>query len=192
MDRPGENIREVYLQLFHNGESEIIDDMIDSSQSAIELALLGGSTLGVPGLNLLYKYGSRLKGRLADWWANRDVKGKLKELDDLSLSQLAERLPLYLGFDLWRACAESDCPRIVIAIDTHEKLTAGELLGDLWLQKLVQETPGALILIFGRDKLRSAEVNPEWEKVLDQHLLGALSDSPGSGPGSTRRSSLRS
>ncbi|MCW2305143.1 hypothetical protein M2324_003559 [Rhodovulum sulfidophilum] len=64
----------------------------------------------------------------------------------------------------------------MITIDTHEKLGQGELRGDVWLQTLVRETPGALILIFGRDKLRWVEIDNRWEDVLDQHLLGELSD----------------
>ncbi len=97
-------------------------------------------------------------------------------LDRLSTSELAERLPQYLGFDIWRARTEIGCPRIVITVDTHEKLAGGEPRGDAWLRTLVRQTPGALILIFGRDKLRWAELDDRWEGVLDQHLLGELSD----------------
>ncbi|MCA3451380.1 MAG: tetratricopeptide repeat protein [Rhodobacter sp.] len=179
LERPGENIREIYPQLFRPGESEIVDDMVDWSEEAVKDALkaaVEGLSLAIPGLNLLYKYGARLTGRLADWWKSQAVKDKLAGLDQLSPSDIAGRLPHYLGFDIWRARAEIGCPRIVITIDTHEKLTGGELRGDLWLQTLVQETPGALFLIFGRDRLRWAELDARWTDVLDQHLLVALSD----------------
>jgi len=175
LERPGENIRQVHPQLYRRGESQIVDDMLDWSEAGVDMAIEGIS-LAVPGLNLLYKYGARLTGRLGDWWASRAVKEQLAGLDDLAPSDLAGRLPHYLGFDLWRARAEIGCPRVVITIDTHEKLGRGELRGDAWLQTLVRETPGALILIFGRDKLRWAELDNRWEDVLDQHLLGALSD----------------
>ncbi|MEM6900046.1 MAG: tetratricopeptide repeat protein [Pseudomonadota bacterium] len=174
LERPGENIRDIHPQLYRRGESQIIDDMLDWSEAGVDLAVEGIS-LAVPGLNLLYKYGARLTGRLGDWWASRAVKGKLAGLDQLSTSDLAERLPQYLGFDIWRARAEIGCPRVVITIDTHEKLAGGELRGDAWLQTLVRETPGALILIFGRDRLRWVETDDRWKGVLDQHLLGALS-----------------
>ena len=172
---PGRNIRQVHPELYRQGESEIVDDMIDWSDTAVEIAGTIAST-ALPGLNLLYKYGSRLTGRLGDWWSSRTVKGKLSGLDELSPSDLAERLPQYLGFDIWRARAEIGCPRIVLTIDTHEKLSGSELRGDVWLQTLVRETPGALILMFGRDKVRWAELDDRWAQVLDQHLLGALSD----------------
>lgn len=175
LERPGENIREVHPQLYRRGESQIVDDMLDWSEAGVDMAVEGIS-LAVPGLNLLYKYGARLTGRLSDWWASRKVKEKLAGLDQLSTSELAERLPQYLGFDIWRAREEIGCPRIVITVDTHEKLGQGELRGDGWLQILVRETPGALILIFGRDKVRWAELDTRWEGVLDQHLLGELSD----------------
>ncbi len=174
LERPGEEIRQAYPQLYRKGESQIIDDMIDWSEAGVD-ALVEGVSLAVPGLNLLYRYGSRLSGRLGEWWASRGVKEKLAGLDALSISELAERLPLYLGYDIWRAQAAIGCPRITLTIDTHEKLGGGELRGDKWLQVLVRETPGALILIFGRDKLRWSELDDRWQDVLDQHLLGALS-----------------
>ena len=174
LERPGENIREVHPQLYRRGESQIVDDMLDWSEAGVDIAVEGIS-LAVPGLNLLYKYGARLTGRLGDWWSSRAVKERLAGLDQLPASELAERLPQYLGFDIWRARAEIGCPRIVITIDTQEKLGQGELRGDAWLQTLVRETPGALILIFGRDRLRWAELDEGWKGVLDQHLLGSLS-----------------
>ena len=150
LERPGENIRQVHPQLYRRGKSLIIDDMLDWSAAGVDLAVEGISAV-VPGLNLLYKYGARLTGRLGDWWASRAVKEKLVGLDQLSTSELAERLPQYLGFDIWRARAEIGCPRIVITVDSHEKLAGGELRGDAWLQMMVRENPGALILVFGHD-----------------------------------------
>lgn len=175
LERPGENIREVYPQLYRKGESEIVDDLIDWSETAIDAAV-DGISLVVPGLNLLYKYSHRLSGRIADWLGSKAVIDQLKGLDQLSTPQLSERLPLYLGFDIWQALEDDSCPRIIITIDSHEKLGGGELRGDIWLQTLVRETPGALILMFGRDKLRWTELNESWLDVLDQHFLGELSN----------------
>lgn len=179
-ERPLEDIREVHPQLFRKGESAIMDDLIDWSESLVDTAVAGAS-LAVPGLNLVYKYGSRLTGRLADWWSSREVKDRLKDLDSLSATELIERLPRYMGFDIWRARAEMGCPRIVLTIDTHEKLTQGDLRTDAWLQSLVQEMPGVLVLIFGRDRLRWAELEKEWDNVLEQHLLGELSNEDADG-----------
>lgn len=172
LERPGENIREVYPQLYHKGESELLDDLIGLSGTVISES----ASLFIPGINLLYKYGHRLTGRIGEWWASNAVKDQLADLDLLSTSQLSEKLPRYIGFDIWRALDEKDCPRVVITIDSHEKLSGGEFSGDAWLQTLVRETPGALIMIFGRDKLLWEEIDDRWTDVLDQIPLEALSD----------------
>lgn len=186
LQNPGKDIRVVHSELFRRGENEIADDLLDWSEEGIkELGkeLAKEAALFIPGFNLLYKYGSRLTGKLQEWWDSREVKDRLLDLDRYTAAELAERLPLYLGFDLWRAQAESDCPRIVLTVDTHEKLWgeggaegAGiNLRVDQWLRDLIEKSPGILCLLFGRDRLRWSELDPDWNEALEQHLLGGLS-----------------
>jgi tetratricopeptide (TPR) repeat protein len=179
----GKDIRKVHPQLFREGESEIVDDLIDWAEAGAEVVAEGAGLL-IPGANLIYKYGMRLKGRLQDWWSRQAVKDQVAKLNELSTGELASRLPEFLGFDLWMARENPDCPRIVISIDTYEKLWASEgaqgagetLTTDQWVRRLADECPGVLFFIFGRDKLRWADIDPDWADLLDQHLLGGLSD----------------
>jgi hypothetical protein len=46
---------------------------------------------------------------------------------------------------------------------------------DDWVRSLVEQTPGALVAIFGRDKLRWGEIDSAWSNILQQRLLGGLS-----------------
>ncbi|WP_422074050.1 tetratricopeptide repeat protein [Tranquillimonas rosea] len=177
--RPGADIRASHPELFYRGESEIVDDLTDWAADAAGIIAGVGAALA-PGSGLIYKYGHRLTGRLRTWWDARDVKAKIAEIDALSEPDLLPRLPVYLGFDLWRATVAKDAPRVVVMLDTHEALwrdaTRQSTLGaDQWVRDFVEAAPGTLIAIFGRDKLRWGEIDPEWGTILNQHLLGGLS-----------------
>lgn len=182
LERPGDNIRTTYPGLFRKGESEILEDLLGWAGEAAGDVLHLGWTL-LPGVEMLYKYSYRLIGGLRDWLDDREVKSRIQDINKLSASELREKLPVYLGFDLWRAMQAPDTPRVVLLIDTYEALwrgTTGQgamqmLRTDDWVRSLVEQTPGALVVIFGRDKLRWGEIDSAWSKILQQHLLGGLS-----------------
>lgn len=177
LDQPGKDIRAVHPELFKRG-SEVLADVLSLADDAASL---------IPGYGLLAKYGSKLAARGAEalqtWWDRRG-RTLLVGLDEMSIDQLAGALPKYLGYDLCEAMAAVDGPRIVIRFDTHEALWRdrglrdgpGALLVDDWLRRLVQDTPGALVVITGRDRLRWGEIDADWDQIVEQHLLGGLSD----------------
>jgi len=183
LQRPGADIRKAHPELYRTGENELVDDLIDWAEAPAELAMEAAG-LVIPGANLLYKYGTRLTGRAREWWDRREVRQRLADLDQLTAPDLLERLPTYLGFDLGSALAKDAAPRVVVMIDTYEALwretvtaSAGDTLRtDDWVRSLVEEAPGVLFAVFGRDRLRWEEVPGDWGPVLDQHLLGGLSD----------------
>lgn len=177
LDQPGKDIRAVHPELFRHG-SEILGDVLTVASDVANV---------IPGYGLLAKYGSKLAARGAEslygWW-NRRGRSILAGLDEMSVDQLAGALPKYLGHDLCEAMAAPDGPRVVIRFDTHEALWRdrglkdgpGALLVDDWLRRLVQDTPGAVVVVTGRDRLRWDEIDRGWAEVFEQHLLGGLSD----------------
>ncbi len=177
LDQPGKDIRAVHPELFKRG-SEVLADVLSLADDAASL---------IPGYGLLTKYGSKLAARGAEalqtWWDRRG-RTLLVGLDEMSIDQLAGALPKYLGYDLCEAMAATDGPRVIIRLDTHEALWRdrglrdgpGALLVDDWLRRLVQDTPGALVIITGRDRLRWGEIDADWDQIVEQHLLGGLSD----------------
>jgi hypothetical protein len=182
LERPGDNIRTTYPGLFRKGESEILEDLLGwAGEAAVDVLHLGWTLL--PGVEMLYKYSYRLIGGLRDWLDDREVKSRIQDINTLSASELREKLPVYLGFDLWRAMQAPDAPRVVLLIDTYEALwrgTTGQgamqmLRTDDWVRSLVEQSPGALVVIFGRDKLRWGEIDSAWSNILQPHLLGGLS-----------------
>jgi tetratricopeptide (TPR) repeat protein len=178
---PGVDMRQRHPELFKS-DSEILGDLIDWSKEGIEASTTVASIF-LPGANILYKYGARLAGRLAEWWERRG-KQVLEGLDDLNADQIRQRLPTYLGADLWDHLAASTSDRLVIFLDTYEALWKDRgsntdysgLRVDEWVRTLVQDSAGVLFVIFGRDSTHWEEVNPEWNGKVSKHLLGLLAD----------------
>ena len=186
LTNPGIDIRRRHPELF-KGENAVLDDLLDLSEGGIAAEVAGAVSDLVPGLNLLYRYGTRLSVRVREWFQRRG-KTVLQGLDDLTADALMERLPSYLGADLCDHLAERAAAgpgaRALIVLDTHEALWRERNLKDMvqgaqadaWLRRLVQDAPGVLFAIFGRNKLRWSELRPDWGPVVEGHRLGALSD----------------
>jgi tetratricopeptide (TPR) repeat protein len=141
----------------------------------------------IPGFSLITKYGTKLLGKAGqtfiDWWNDRGGR-TLYDIDELSQNALLRRLPSYFGADLMDALARKRPPWIVIMLDTYEALWRGRGLRDGpgalriddWVRLLVQDSPGVMFIIFGRDKLRWHEIDPQarWNDVISEYLLGGL------------------
>ncbi|MBL4811235.1 MAG: tetratricopeptide repeat protein [Rhodobacteraceae bacterium] len=157
-----------------------------------EFSEIAGGTVGeitgevladIPGLGLLFKISKRLTNRTQEWLARRG-KHVLAGLDQLDQDAIAENLPRYLGADICDLLAENPSSRITICLDTFEALwrdynsndTVNGAHADEWVRNLVQDAPGVLFLIFGRDKLRWDEIDKDWAPIVDSHSLGKLSD----------------
>jgi hypothetical protein len=180
LTNPGADIRIKHPELFA-GENPLLDDLLDFSEAGIE-AVIQGVSLAVPGVNLLYKYLSRLSARSREWFERRG-KVVLQGLDQLSPAEILERLPTYLGADICDLVADNPT-RMQLIVDTHEALwrdhnTRDPIMGaraDAWLRLLVQDSPGVLVTILGRDSLQWEKVDPIWEGLAVKRLLGPLSD----------------
>ena len=175
LDYPGEDIRQRHPGLFRGRENELLTDLLELAEGATEAIL---------GVKLLYKYGTRLAGSLGEWWASVNARSEIGRLQALPANKLREQLPACLGADITRELSAPDAPRVVVMIDAYESLWRGAPRGaqenlrvDGWVRTFVEHARGALVLIFGRDHLRWSELNEKWDDVLEQHLLGGLSDS---------------
>lgn len=184
---PGDDIRHAHPGLFRQGSEPVGDalgygfDVFKNMDAVLNEA--AQDALGqVPGLGLIYKYGNRFHARFREWWERRG-KEVLQGIDALQPDQLLDRLPTFLGADIADAIAAMQVRKpLAIIGDTVEafhraegqKAGAFAFRNDRWLRDLVKETPGVLFVLLGKDRLRWAEMEPEWEEVLDQHRLGAL------------------
>lgn len=179
--RPGADVGAAFPELF-KGEKEGMMDLIDVLDGPLSV-VTDLASAALPGANLLYKWGARLTGKLASWWSSRGNE-LLAGIEQLQPEQLLERLPTYLGIDLCDNIKANPDKRPVILLDTYEALWAGrgqkdglaDRRTDAWVRLLVQDAPGTLFVIAGRDKLQWGEIDEVWNEVIDAHLLGGLSD----------------
>jgi hypothetical protein len=179
--RPGIDIPSTFPELV-KGEKEGMMDLIDVLDDPLTVASHLASA-ALPGAGLLYKWGMRLTGKLASWWRIRGNEA-LAGIEQLQPEQLLEKLPSYLGVDICDGIRSKPEIRPVIFLDTYEALwrdrgqkdALADRRADEWVRLLVQDAPGTMFVIAGRDKLRWGEIDDAWNEVIDAHLLGGLSD----------------
>ena len=154
--------------------------LLDAGGIVVDIVTLFGE---IPGIGLIPKLSKLvIKGKkaLEDWWTKRGNR-ELYDLPQMEPKDILERLPMFWAGDL-KDSLEQKRTQAVMFIDTYEALwgkerTEGTLFKrDEWVRELVAHLPGILWIICGREKLRWEEVEPDWGKVLDQHLLGDLAD----------------
>ncbi|MFV0543046.1 MAG: tetratricopeptide repeat protein [Marinicella pacifica] len=174
--RKGCNIHETYPSLFKQTNDVLLD--IES--------VVGDLIEEIPGVGLIYKYLHKLKTKTQKWWDRRG-KDVLCDLDSLDEHKLVELLPKYLGADLcdWLSDKKTaDKRRLVILMDTYEALWQNQptktgiesIRVDAWIKNLLEETPGILYVILGREKLNWEDYwGDDWDNCIETHLLEALS-----------------
>lgn len=178
--RPGIDVAAEFPELF-KGEKEGLSDLLDVLDDHLSL-VTDLASVALPGANLIYKWGMRLSGRLKTWWSTRGNQ-VLAGIEKLTPEEILQKLPSYLGIDLCDGIAAKPSIRPVILLDTYEALwrergqkdALTDRRTDAWVRLLVQDAPGTLFVIVGRDKLRWGEIDPAWNEVIDARLLGGLS-----------------
>ncbi|MCQ1537065.1 tetratricopeptide repeat protein [Methanosarcina sp. KYL-1] len=117
----------------------------------------------------------------SDEWFLRRNKEILK-LFDMNIAQLEKLLPIYWAFDLIDYL-QKNSKSAVFFIDTYENLWENQrsLVNihskDEWIRELITNLPeNCLWVIFGRRPLFWEEVDPDWEKYLEQYPLEKLPD----------------
>jgi tetratricopeptide (TPR) repeat protein len=110
-------------------------------------------------------------------------KRELYEIEAEPIDAVYRKLPYYFALDLAENLRARAGP-LVVFFDTYEALVnemsgAGEQTkNDLWIrgpEGLIQNAPRTLWVIAGREKLKWARFDADWESSLDQHILGSLS-----------------
>lgn len=143
----------------------------------------------VTGLPLISKAIERLhkidEKRILQQWLERRGNDLLQGLEVLPQYQLEEKLVVYFGADVddWlHNTVNTPQRRIVLLYDTYEALwrdrpNKADLLVDKWVRKLVEETPGVLHVMLGREALTWANHDPtEWQDIITPYPLDNLTD----------------
>lgn len=143
---------------------EVLGEIIDFAVGS-GLAEMAGS---IPLVGFFAKkMASKGKNKVLEWFRESGAGKILDGIDDMDRFELLEKLPMFLGWDVYKALsdsAENGIPkkRIVIVIDGYETLWSDgknrDVGKDLWVRKLAEYMTGVLIVIFGREALRWHEI----------------------------------
>jgi tetratricopeptide (TPR) repeat protein len=129
----------------------------------------------IPKLAIAATTGSKM---IREWWTKRGAQ-ELRDLPDLGPTEITERLPMFWAADLRDHMAHRAVPAALF-LDTYESLWETERSEgrfhqrDEWVRELVSQLPEVLWVMFGREKLRWAEIDKEWDKHIHQYLVGGL------------------
>lgn len=176
--RPGIDITAIRDKRFEKGSSAI-NDMVGLITSV--------SGMAVPGFNIISRYGTSLAGKVSkkfyQWWRRRGAR-LLNGIETLNIDQLLLKMPTLLGSDIYRMLEENSISRFVCQFDTYEALwldresasSYANLQADDWIRSFVQETPGSLFVVSGRDRLRWDDIDPEWRIYIVESYLDGIGE----------------
>lgn len=108
-------------------------------------------------------------------------KDDLTKIDNLEAIEIYKRLPYYLGLGLYDAYENKNI-RHIIFLDSYEtmikKLEDKAVMeeSDEWLRELIGSSEVGLFVIGGREYIKWVDISKEWEKYMDQHILGSLTN----------------
>ncbi|MBT2677806.1 tetratricopeptide repeat protein [Bacillus sp. ISL-35] len=118
---------------------------------------------------------------ILQWWT-RTGKDILTDLKDMHPKDIEEMLLVYWASDLidW---IKRTGKNVIFFYDTYEALWESERtigsIGDKdeWIREFILQFEDVPVLnvICGREKITWDKLNPEWECVVEQHLMGELS-----------------
>ena len=111
----------------------------------------------------------------------RKFKEQIEEMDRLSESELFDRMPYYLGLCIANAADSKDKYRHVIYFDSYESLLARtdtrfHQSVDEWLKELFISSETIRMIIASRERIQWGFKDPDWNEVLNQHLLSNMSE----------------
>ena len=162
-----------------------------SKALTVPAALLGHVyALAVPGAApILKRFSKRLKKKLKGTQFERllarsEGQKLVLELKVKTAQEIAEKLLDHLAEDL-RQSLKPHLNRAVTAVlffDTFEAIGSEEQNEEhkhqyeQWVRDVASNFDFALTVIAGQNRLTWDEIDPEWKKHLDQHLVGGLSE----------------
>ena len=109
------------------------------------------------------------------------VKDELKKLNALEAEEIEEKLILFFTYDIDTYKKKNSEMKVVIFFDTYEAICHTQKshtnchVKDEWIRDIISELTYVLFVICGREKIKWAEIDSEWEEDLNQHILGNLS-----------------
>ncbi|MFD1037135.1 tetratricopeptide repeat protein [Virgibacillus byunsanensis] len=148
-----------------------------------ELGILGDVISVLDGMGIAGTI-SGIVGKVYDtkknWNLNKEVKGHLKDLENLTVQEIEEQLVAFFAYDIQKAIEKHLIPSTVIFLDTFEALWSGLSnkatvhTKDKWVRDLIGSLPNVLFVICGREYLEWEKYDSDWKDILDHHIIENL------------------
>jgi len=109
-----------------------------------------------------------------------DIKYELKNLNNLESDEAEEKLAIFFARDIEKYKEKNPDKKVVIFFDTYEALwqinrsESNRYSQDEWVRYIIEQLENVLIVICGRESIKWKNVDSDWEKYLNQHILGGL------------------
>lgn len=133
-----------------------------------DVVSLGNGAMAIPAFIV-----SEARGLVKDHELIAEFEDEMNEIAGLSITEILERLPYYLGLCFSAAARKGHLH--VFFFDSYESVNSS-VQGNDWLPEFLASCEILRACIASRDKLRWGLENAEWDEVLNQHLLDNLSD----------------
>ncbi|MDF0377114.1 tetratricopeptide repeat protein [Methylophilus sp. YYY-1] len=176
---PELNLRDSLKDVFDDNEDTIAsfaDNLKDWTDYAEDLPA---------GIGLSVKFANYIRHKAKEAYFKR-ANESLSNLEQLENHQLLQKLPYIFASDILAHLELENSLDVVLFLDTYEalwehnevKTGIGALEKDNWIKDLVRELPGALFVIFGRERLTwDIDFPDEWAGYLEnQYQLYGLKD----------------
>jgi tetratricopeptide (TPR) repeat protein len=176
---PELNLRDALKDIFDKSEDTIAafaDNLKDWTDYAKDLPA---------GIGLVVKLTNYVRHKAKEKYL-KIAKESLRDIEQLTNHELLQKLPYIFASDILAYLEQNNSLDVVLCLDTYEalwehsqvKTGIGSSEKDNWVKDLVRELPGALFVIFGREKLTwDLDFPDEWAGYLDnQYLLTGLKD----------------
>jgi len=131
----------------------------------------------VPKLAIIMARGGR---SLQEWWHRRGSQ-EMSRLPELEPAEIAARLPGFWTADFGEHLEQHGSSSVIL-IDSYQAIwgdarTEASLVDrDAWVRQWIDRLPETLMIVFGRERLRWAEFEPEWNQRLSQHKMPGLTE----------------
>lgn len=168
-----------YWSLVGNSVLDIKKKLNENSLIWEVLNYGSGLTGGIVPVGLISKSFNMLRDKYYGTFTK--YKEEIEQIEKAETLQLFQMLPYFLGIAIHDAYEKKGIKHIFY-LDAYETMLrkledhAISQSPEEWIQELIGSSEVGLFVIGSREFIKWGDQNSDWNKVLDQHILGGLSD----------------
>lgn len=168
-----------YWSLVGNSAIDIKKRLTENSLIWEILDYGSGLSGGIIPVGLISKSFNKLRDKYLVTFTK--YKEEIEVIEKADTLQLFQMLPYFLGLSIQDAYEKKDIKH-VFYFDAYETMLskledkAISQSPEEWIQEFIGSSEVGLFVIGSREFIKWGDQNPDWNRVLEQHILGGLSD----------------